>query len=118
LDDPATWRFWSLRKIREQARKQVGLLRSAIIAMKPGGTLVYCTCSFAPEENECVVSAQRKWFADTIQVEPIDLPVGSWSPGLTEWNGKRLDDDLRHARRILPTSTMDGFFLIKLTKLI
>lgn len=55
-DDPASWQHWKLRKIKEQARKQYGLIRSAFAALKPGGTLLYCTCSFAPEENEAVVS--------------------------------------------------------------
>ena len=49
-DDPESWQHWKLRKIKEQARKQYGLIRSASAALKPGGTLLYCTCSFAPEK--------------------------------------------------------------------
>ena len=40
-------------------RKQKRLLDSAIRSLRPGGTLVYSTCSFAPEENEATVDWQR-----------------------------------------------------------
>jgi 16S rRNA C967 or C1407 C5-methylase (RsmB/RsmF family) len=34
---------------------QVGLLRRAVKLTKPGGVIVYSTCTYAPEENEIVV---------------------------------------------------------------
>jgi 16S rRNA (cytosine1407-C5)-methyltransferase len=114
--DSDTWRYWSPRKIREQARKQAGLLRSAIKSLKPGGTLVYCTCSFAPEENELVIQTQLTRNSDRIQLLPIELTVSNWIPGLAEWNGKHLSSELRQARRVLPTESMDAFFLAKITK--
>ena len=55
LDDPSTYQHWSPRKTREMVRKQRGLIRSAYLALKPGGELVYCTCAFSVEENEQVV---------------------------------------------------------------
>ena len=39
------------------AEKQRGILESAAGLVKPGGRLVYATCSLEPEENEAVVSA-------------------------------------------------------------
>src|SRR5205085_12196765 len=33
------------------------LLQKAVALLKPGGTLVYCTCSLEPEEGEAAVSA-------------------------------------------------------------
>jgi 16S rRNA (cytosine967-C5)-methyltransferase len=48
---------WRLRpeEIERLAATQLGLLRRAAPALRPGGTLVYSTCSLEPEENEQVV---------------------------------------------------------------
>ncbi|MBZ0167477.1 MAG: RsmB/NOP family class I SAM-dependent RNA methyltransferase, partial [Candidatus Omnitrophica bacterium] len=37
--------YWSLRKIREMVRKQRGIINSAARLLRPGGTLVYATCT-------------------------------------------------------------------------
>ncbi len=114
--DPSSWKHWSLRKIRESARKQKGLLRSAVTALKPGGVLLYCTCSFAPEENEQVVHGALARLGDVVEIEPIGLPFPNTQPGLTHWDEKDLHPDLARTVRILPNHQMDGFYLCKLTK--
>lgn len=114
--DPASWSHWSARKIKEAARKQKQLLGAAINALRPGGTLLYCTCSFAPEENEVVVNSQLRYFANEVEVAQLILPVANTMPGLTSWQTKSLHPTLEQAIRILPTDAMDGFFLCKLVK--
>ena len=49
------WRQ-SPQSIGELKIKQRAILRSAATLLKPGGRLVYATCSFLPEENEAVVA--------------------------------------------------------------
>jgi 16S rRNA (cytosine1407-C5)-methyltransferase len=115
-DQPETWGYWSLRKIREQARKQRGLLKSGVRALKRGGLLAYCTCSFAPEENEVVIDRQLRR-DDSMEVVPLDgLPIDNVQPGLTQWEEKPLSTDLNKAIRVLPTESMDGFFICLLRK--
>ncbi len=41
----------------ELTRKQTAILRAAARLLKPGGRLVYATCSLLPEENEAIVEA-------------------------------------------------------------
>jgi len=115
-DTPESHAYWSLRKIRETSRKQQKLLFSAIQCLKPGGRLLYCTCAFAPEENEAVVDRALRTFGDALEVLPIELPVANWQPGLAEWEGRTYDPAVTRARRILPDGTMDGFFLCLLQK--
>jgi len=113
---PDSCRYWSPRKIKESARKQKGLLRSAADCLRPGGTLLYCTCTFAPEENELVVASLLDDVGDAMEVVPFDSPVANVQPGLTEWEGRPLPYTLRHSLRILPTAQMDAAYLCKLVK--
>jgi len=111
LDDPDTYRHWSLRKTREMVRKQRGLIRSGYLALKPGGDMLYCTCAFSAEENELVVDYLLR---REPEAELLPVPVGM--PGLTEWQGRVLDRRLAECRRILPDDLYDGFFLARIRK--
>jgi 16S rRNA (cytosine1407-C5)-methyltransferase len=52
LANEKSYGFWSLENIEKKAQQQYELLTHALGALKPGGTLVYSTCTLAPEENE------------------------------------------------------------------
>lgn len=117
LADPASYAYWSERKIKETSRKQRRLLYSALQCLKPGGSLVYCTCAFAPEENEAVVDYALRSFAPALSVEPLMLPKDiAVQRGLTAWQGKPYHADLANAVRVLPDTHIDGFFICKLRK--
>ena len=47
---------WSLETVQMCARRQAEILHSAAQLVRPGGRLVYSTCTFAPEEDEQAVS--------------------------------------------------------------
>jgi len=115
-NDPDSFSHWQLRKIKETARKQKKLLTSAIHCLKPGGTLVYCTCSFAPEENEAIIDYVFRRFSDSIAISLIELPFGNQQQGLTHWKNKVFCPEVTRAVRILPNEKMDGFFLCKIAK--
>ncbi|MAV55544.1 MAG: hypothetical protein CMJ28_06265 [Phycisphaerae bacterium] len=55
LGDPKTWAEWSPRAVKRLAKLQRMLLHSGLAALKPGGTLVYSTCSLLEDENEAVI---------------------------------------------------------------
>ena len=113
---PTSYRYWKPKKIHEMMRKQKRLLFSAIRLLKPGGILVYSTCTFAPEENEGVISWALEKFHEIIEHLPCRVPVAGTLPGLLIWEGKTFLPALRHTIRIMPTATMEGFFLAKLVK--
>ena len=50
------WRQ-SLKSVEEMAKTQAAILQSAARLVKPGGRLVYATCSLLPQENEAIASA-------------------------------------------------------------
>jgi 16S rRNA (cytosine967-C5)-methyltransferase len=91
------------------------LLDRAVALVKPGGTLVYCTCSLEPEENEELV-------ADLLAREPRlrRAPIGSADVfGCAEFISK--DGDLRTLPCHFPHSDsrlagIDGFYAARLIK--
>jgi len=115
-NEPNTCRFWSLKKIGDMVRKQKSLIYSAIRCLKPGGRMVYCTCTFAPEENEGIIAHALKKFGEAIEVLPLPLQVEGMVSALSEWDGHVFPDAIRHARRILPSSRMEGFFVCLIRK--
>ena len=113
-DDPSSFKHWSRRKVKETQRKQKSLLRSAYAALKPGGILVYCTCSFGVEENEAVV--QHLLDKCDAQLLPIDQRPARSIPGVSEWQGKALAEAMAQTLRVLPHDEWDGFYIARLTK--
>ncbi|HHH39338.1 MAG TPA: RsmB/NOP family class I SAM-dependent RNA methyltransferase [Sedimenticola sp.] len=113
---PESWAYWSLRKIRECAHKQRRLLESGLRALRPGGTLLYCTCSFAPEENEAVVDAALARHPGELEVEPLGLELEDLQPGLDHWQGRAFDPALAAAVRVLPGADREGLFLCRLRR--
>ncbi len=116
-NDPKSFQYWNEKKIRDMAHKQWKLLHSAFQSLKPGGILVYSTCTFSPEENEAQIAKLIKKFGDAVQIEPISLPIDNTQPGLTAWNNKPFPDALKNTIRILPNNLMDGFFIARLRKI-
>ena len=111
------WKFlesWRLRGVIKYMNIQKRLILAAYRALKPGGTLVYSTCTIDPLENEEVVDyLLRKTDA---RLEPIDLPVKTSEPVL-EWEGRTYSEELRKALRIHPNDNdTEAFFIAKIVK--
>ncbi len=115
-DDPETAAYWSPRKIAEMARKQQRLLYAAVQCLRPGGVLVYATCTMAPEENEQTIDRLLRRFGDALEATPLGLEPPGAIPALAAWEGQAFRDDLRHARRVLPSRLMEAFFVCRLVK--
>ena len=64
---------WSQDIVEMCARRQAEILRSAAKLLKPGGRLVYSTCTFAPEEDELAVAEFLENHPD-FRPEIIDAP--------------------------------------------
>lgn len=97
------------------AALQKRLLQKAVALLKPGGTLVYCTCSLEPEEGEQQISALLE--ADsTVRRAPVGAAeVAGLAEILTA------DGDLRTLPCHLPHDDprlggLDGFYAARLVK--
>lgn len=113
---PDTFSHWSERKITEMVRKQTRLLDAAIAATRPGGTIVYSTCSLAPEENEGVIDTMLRRHGSDIGLAPIDTVYPNSIAGLRSFRGRDFDPSIARALRVLPDENQHAFFVAKLVR--
>ena len=64
---------WSVETVEMCARRQAEILHSGAQMVRPGGRLVYSTCTFAPEEDELAVAAFLESHPD-FEPEVIEAP--------------------------------------------
>lgn len=96
-------------------RMQTRLLERAVEVTRPGGIILYVTCTFAPEENEAIVSDVLGRLP--IELEWLDLPVPH-ARGLTHFEGTHFNPTLEGAARIYPHHLdSGGLFMARLRKL-
>lgn len=94
----------------ELSTLQRELLSSAAKMLRPGGCLVYSTCSIQAEENE----AQIRWFLGTYpdfqrDIDPSEFLAVLEKPGL-------LVETYPEGHLLLPSEQTDGFFMSRLVK--
>ncbi len=93
-------------------RLQSRLLRRAIALTRPGGTVLYVTCTFRPEENEGVVDEALNELPVSLEAIPLDAPH---APGLTRFQGQTFHPDLSEAWRVYPHHLdSGGLFMARL----
>lgn len=96
---------------------QTQILLRAFERTKVGGNIVYSTCTFAPEENECVLHKVLTALEGKLVMQPIELPGARAQAGITHWQGNALDPSIANAWRIWPHhNDSGGFFIAKLNK--
>ncbi|MBI3913649.1 MAG: RsmB/NOP family class I SAM-dependent RNA methyltransferase [Chloroflexi bacterium] len=115
--DPKSFRDWSPRKIQVLHKMQCWMLRSAVSATKPGGIIVYSTCTLAPEENEQVIDWILEKERGVVEIESVELPLKDLQSGLTRWSEKEFSPLVQATARILPSELREGFFIAKLRKI-
>ncbi|KFN40039.1 MAG: rRNA cytosine-C5-methyltransferase [Sulfuricurvum sp. MLSB] len=115
--EPKSMSFWSVHKVKETSKLQRRLLLSAFDALKPGGKLLYSTCSFSPEENESPLQHLLERHGARLKTLPLVLPFDNVQKPLRSWGKEVYDERIQNAVRILPTDTIDAFFICLLEKL-
>ncbi|NMB53262.1 MAG: hypothetical protein GYA15_01055 [Leptolinea sp.] len=99
------------------AVRQIQLLLSAIQACKPGGQVVYSTCTLAPEEDEAVLDAVLRQTGNSIRLTDAGTRLGIRAPGLTAAFGQVFSPDVAKSMRLWPHRLgTSGFFCAHLRK--
>ena len=98
----STYKNWSEKTVNDLVKIQKKLIASGYKALKPGGEIVYSTCTINKHENEEIVK-----FAESnlgLKLVNIELDIRE---------AKRINDK---AIKILPSKTYEGFFVAKFCK--
>jgi NOL1/NOP2/sun family putative RNA methylase len=105
--------YWTADYPQENADRQKDILTDTITMLKPGGTLVYSTCTFAPEEDEQVIAWLLAEYPE-FSVVPVDMPEGV-DAGRPEWADG--NPALADTVRLFPHHVSgEGHFMAKLHK--
>ncbi len=108
--NPLACEEWSPANVQMCAARQAEILDCACRMLRPGGTLVYSTCTFSPEEDERTVAALLDRHNE-LELEMIPEAPG-FSRGRPEWADGR--ESLRRTVRIFPhLAPGEGHFLAK-----
>lgn len=112
---PKTFLMWNPKVVKKFSRQQKKFIAFALKCLKVGGTLVYSTCTHAPEEDESVIDFALRNFP--VKIETLRLPLKCRS-GVTSWKDESFNPDVSKACRIYPQDNdSEGFFVAKLTLL-
>jgi 16S rRNA (cytosine1407-C5)-methyltransferase len=82
--DPDALKNWSHASNLEIAATQRELIDSAFHALRPGGTLVYSTCTLNRDENEAICHWLKAQYPDAVEFLPLDTLFTGAQQALTE----------------------------------
>ncbi len=117
LDSEKDFASWSVAHIKRLQSLQKKLITQAWALLEPGGTLVYSTCTMAPEENEAVVDYLLRRFEDaSIQDSTYRKSLSNSVASVREWNGRQYDDRIVHTLRLVPSESVEAFFVAVFVK--
>lgn len=108
LADPGLARHLTPQLVAKSVKAQTALLAKALRLLKPGGELVYSTCSILARENEEVVRGALA--RSRCKLVPVDLPLVADELPL-------LPCGLDGALCVCPTERYEGFFVAKVRRM-
>lgn len=106
IEDKNLEKYFTTKLVEKSVKSQVALLRKAIKILKPGGTMVYSTCSILAKENEDVLKAVIS--EDKAEIVPIEFEGKEEIPCLPV--------KIPGTICVCPTEYYEGFFVAKIRK--
>lgn len=105
---------WSEDAVLMCAKRQASILREAAKLVKPGGVLVYSTCTFSPEENEGTISV---FLRENTSYHIEEIPGGEpFAPGRPDWLEEEMPE-IKLSRRLWPHRLAgEGHFVARLRR--
>lgn len=113
--EPHIAKMWSEDDAERLSGIQKQLIEAAFSCLKEGGTLVYSTCSLAPEEDESVI--QSLLGKTEARIQEFEIQGLKTRPGMLRYKGKDYNSKMEKTKRIWPQDNdTGGFFIAKIKK--
>lgn len=108
-------RFWSIDKIKKISEFQKESIIKCFDQLKIGGSMVYSTCTYSPEENEEVIDhlIKNRSNSDITKIKLND--IDTIDPVL-KWENKIFNEKINNCIRIFPNKLYESFFICKIIK--
>ncbi len=111
-----TLKIWNPNMVKRLAGTQRQLIDKAFNCLKPGGTMVYSTCTLEPEEDEAIIHFLLEKYPNA-KTEKIKLKGLTKSKPILEYNGVKFNKQVKNCLRIWPQDhDTEGFFVCKIKK--
>lgn len=113
--DPKVIGTWTPGVVRNCALKQKEILGQVMNALKPGGRLVYSTCTYNPSENEEIIKWVLNHEPGVFRIVPLEFPE-EW--GLTPGRTEGYPPEMAHTYHCYPHKVKgEGFYFACLEKI-
>ena len=116
--DKSSYAAYRADDVNKFHKIQAKLLKAAMNAVKPGGTVLYSTCTLNRFENEEVLQDALSNF--NCKIVPLPKNLTTLTEALTPISSTptypKLRKDISNAIRIVPSTRVEGFFLAKIIK--
>lgn len=108
--------YWNLWVIKKNFYLQKDILNSIIPLLKKWWTLIYSTCTLAPEENEAVVHMILSNHPE-LQIEESNIDYDKVKQAISSFWKHVYRKDVIKSIRILPSEETEWFFIAKFKKI-
>lgn len=116
LHSEKSYNGWEEKYIGFNYKRQKAIIEKNIRLLKSAWTLIYSTCTLAPEENEGLVHFLLCNFPE-LSLEEIEFNYEFRRPGIKKFRKYIYKSEIEKCMRILPNSQSEGFFIAKLRKI-
>lgn len=109
---------WSVAQIKRLQQLQKQLILQAWQLLKPGGRLVYSTCTMAPEEDEAIIDylLRKAEDAHVIPLGKLGNELPNVAAPVTSWQTREYNLEVLKCLRLKPSETIEAFFVCAIEK--
>jgi len=111
-------KWWGMEKIGRLLTAQKSLILSGFDSLRPGGLMVYSTCTITPFENEYIINYLLET-RENAEILDFQIPCVKLRDGITTWDRFTFHEEIKKCKRIEPHLNVgfEGFFIALIRKL-